>query len=374
MRALVWVQHLLGTGHTVRAAGIAHALRATGYKVTLALGAPAPSTLSLEGLDTLALPPVAATDGSFRTIIAPDGTDYDALAATRADLLVRFVAEKRPEIVLTETFPFGRRRFAAEILPMVEAARARGATVAASIRDVLVRKPAAKEAEMARIAREFYDAVLIHADPALVRLEDSFAAADSLGDLIRYTGFVDGGATAAHSAGQRSGVVVSAGGSGVGAALVGAAVAAAALGDAGLPWHILVPHALGDRLAGWRAAAGPNVTLELNRPDFRALLAAAEVSVSQAGYNTVLDVLGAGPRMIFVPFAAHEETEQTDRAAALAARGLASVIAEDVLTPEALADAVAAALSRPLPAPPPIDRDGATRSAAILCAMRERVP
>ncbi|MEO1102876.1 MAG: glycosyltransferase, partial [Pseudomonadota bacterium] len=97
------------------------------------------------------------------------------------------------------------------------------------------------------------------------------------------------------------------------------------------------------------------------------LIGRARLSISQAGYNTVLDVLCAGPRMIFLPFAVHEETEQTDRAAALAARGLATVLAESA-SPETLASAVAQALAGPLPVPPAIDRDGASHSARILKA------
>ena len=40
----------------------------------------------------------------------------------------------------------------------------------------------------------------------------------------------------------------------------------------------------------------------------------AGLSISQSGYNTVCDVLQAGCRAIYVPFAAGGETEQTVRA------------------------------------------------------------
>lgn len=367
MRVIIWVQHLLGTGHTVRAAAIAHALRERGADVTLALGARPPATLDLAGLDVLPLHPVAATDGSFNVIVDEAGTAYEALAERRLEALAAHLREKGANVVLTETFPFGRRRFAAELMPLLAEARAGGARVLSSIRDVLVRKSAAKENEMAAIARKTYDGVLVHADPHFVRLGDSFLPAERLEDLIHYTGFVDGGAKVVPGA-RREGVVVSAGGSNVGAALVAAAIAAAGRLDRAIPWHILVPQALAAEMDGWRAAAGPNVRLEFNRPDFRALLGGAALSVSQAGYNTVLDVLAAGPRMVFVPFAAHEETEQTDRAAALARRGLAHVLAECDLTPGRLAEIVRAALGEDLPDPPPLDRDGAARSAELILA------
>ena len=87
-------------------------------------------------------------------------------------------------------------------------------------------------------------------------------------------------------------------------------------------------------------AARPDVMCHEFRADFPALLARADVSVSHAGYNTVCDILRAGPRSVLVPFAAGGETEQTERAARLAARGCALVLAEQDLTPERLAAAI----------------------------------
>lgn len=368
MRVLLWVQHLLGTGHSVRGAAIARALRAAGADVTLALGAEPPATLDLSGLDVLPLHPVLATDGSFRVIVDAEGRNYEEVAAARRDVLLDHLSRRGADVLVTETYPFGRRRFTPELDPVLAAARDEGVRTVASIRDVLVRKPLAKEEAMAATARALFDRVLVHADPQFVTLDDSFRAAAGLADLIRYTGFVDAGTPVAAGA-AREGIVVSAGGGAVGAALVEAAIGAAAALGPGIGWRILVPPGLAASRAAWQAAACPHVTLEPNRPDFRALLAGAALSISQAGYNTVLDGLAAGPRMIFVPFAVHEETEQTDRAAALARRGLARVVAEADLTPATLADAVRAALAGPLPKPPPLDRDGAAHSAALIMEL-----
>jgi predicted glycosyltransferase len=73
----------------------------------------------------------------------------------------------------------------------------------------------------------------------------------------------------------------------------------------------------------------------------------ARLSVSQAGYNTVLDILIAGVPAVFVPFAQINETEQTQRAEALAKHGRAVVTPEANLTPERLAGAIDDALALP---------------------------
>jgi hypothetical protein len=107
--------------------------------------------------------------------------------------------------------------------------------------------------------------------------------------------------------------------------------------------------------------------VERARPDFRALLASAALSVSQAGYNTVLDLLHGGGPALLVPFEAGHETEQRLRADTLAAHGLARVLPENELTAESLA---AAALSAPPSAATrAIARDGSRRSVAIVEAM-----
>ena len=114
------------------------------------------------------------------------------------------------------------------------------------------------------------------------------------------------------------------------------------------------------------AAAPAHLALFRFRKDFPALLAAAELSVSQSGYNTVGDVLQAGCRAVYVPFAAGGETEQTVRAGRLRRLGLATMIPEDALTPQRLAAAVEAGLAGPRPPSHRLDLDGARKSAAIL--------
>ena len=93
----------------------------------------------------------------------------------------------------------------------------------------------------------------------------------------------------------------------------------------------------------------PGLVVEPNRPDFPALVARAWLSVSQAGYNTVVDVLAARARSVLVPFAAEGETEQSLRAAALAARGLATVVNEAELTPQMLSRAIDTTAAAPRP-------------------------
>ena len=191
-----------------------------------------------------------------------------------------------------------------------------------------------------------YDLVLVHGDPDLVPLDASWPVEDRIRPLLRDTGYVDEGEPVAPCA-ERRGIVVSGGSSAAALPLLDAALAAAKTVTRE-PWRALVgagvPEAEFARLG---AAAPGHVAVERARPDFRLLLAGAAVSVSQAGYNTVVDLFRAGPRPVLVPFEAGSETEQRLRAERLEAAGLATLLPERDLSPERLAAAVERALAAP---------------------------
>ena len=90
------------------------------------------------------------------------------------------------------------------------------------------------------------------------------------------------------------------------------------------------------------------------------------MSVSQGGYNTVMDILASGCPAVIVPFAAGTESEQTMRARILAQRGFVHVLEEPRLSPEALARAIDAAAGGNRENRMDIDTSGAETTARLL--------
>lgn len=376
----IHVQHLLGTGHAVRAAAIGKALMELGAKVTLATGNILPPTLDTGPLKIVELPPVKSPDAAFNRLVTPSGQPVDnKWKKLRLESTLQAYHAEAFDLVLTETYPFGRRQFEFELSELLKTARStsRRPLIATSIRDILVRKQELwKEEWMADQALENYDRILVHSDPDFVRLADSFPFADRVDHLVRYTGFVGGGTRPEPPEGiGEDEVIISCGGGAVADALLSAALEARPLSrraeDA--TWRLLVGHDISDSAFQiLQQSAGEGVIVERARKDFPGLLKRARLSVSQAGYNTVLDILIAGVPAVFVPFAQAKETEQAQRAEALAAHGRAIVTPEHNLTPERLAAAIDDALALPR-TNTHVQLGGAERSAEILMAdLKER--
>ena len=378
-RVLIYVQHLLGTGHLKRAAVIARASAERGLEVTLASGGMPVDGLDVGDATLVQLPPLKSRDAAFTGLVDTGGSAVDeAWLARRRDRLLALFRAVAPDVLVVEMFPFGRRQMRFELLPLLDAAQAATPRprIISSVRDILTAREPERTAEAAAWARRYFDAVLVHGDPAVARLDDSFPAAGEIAERIAYTGY------AAAAAGRRGGpgdagwdeVVVSAGGGAVGAALMAAAIEARALstGAADKRWRLLAGANLpAADLARLVARAPDGVVVEPARRDFADLLANCAVSISQAGYNTVVDLMQARARTILVPFARGGQTEQALRAARLAALDLARVVDEHDLTAAGLAAAVDAVLAAPRPGWGAIAIDGAARSAALIAEWAE---
>jgi predicted glycosyltransferase len=348
-------------------AALCGALAARGAHVVLASGGERPGGFVVPaGVEFLQLPPARAEDARFRALVRPDGAPVDeAWRADRRARVLRAFEEAAPDAVLVEHFPFGRRIMEFELLPLVEAARARRPRplLACSVRDVLVaRRDPARRAAMVARAAALFDRVLFHGDEALLPLAASLPEATALAPILAATGYV---ATPApgHDAPGMDGedeILVSAGGGAVGRRLLDCALEARLLSrERGRTWRVLAA------ATGLAPRREPGLVVEPNRPDFPALVARAWLSVSQAGYNTVVDVLAARARSVLVPFAAEGETEQSLRAAALAARGLATVVNEAELTPQMLSRAIDTTAAAPRPSHD-IALDGAQEGARMI--------
>jgi len=368
LRVLIAVTHLLGAGHLTRAAALARAFAGKEHHTTLVSGGSPARLADLGGAKFVQLPPVRTVGTDFKTLLDENLQPVDeAYLIERRTILLDTLRSTRPDILITELFPFGRRVLAGEFTALIEAAHALNprSLVLCSIRDILVvpSKPERIAQAHERILRH-YDAILVHGDSSLVPLEASWPMDERIRPFIRYTGYVDENEDPIPN-GHRHGIVVSGGSSAASLPLYRAALDAARL-ITDRPWRILIARGVSEEdFQTLRHSAPAHAVVERARPDFRTLLANAEISVSQAGYNTVVDLLRCGVRSVLVPFEAGHETEQRLRAERLKGLGLAAIVAEDDLSGTRLAGAIRHRLSQPLSLTPAVSIDGARQSVAI---------
>ena len=114
--------------------------------------------------------------------------------------------------------------------------------------------------------------------------------------------------------------------------------------------------------------AVPGATVVRSLPDFRARLASATVSISQAGYNTMAETVQAGTPAVVVPFETDREQEQVTRAKAFGARGLVRMLRAPELDAAALARAIDATAGS-IPPPSGIDFGGQLGTVQALRAV-----
>ncbi len=372
---MCYVQHLMGSGHQWRIASISRALCKLGLEVTYVSGG-----MPVPGLDVgcarfVQLAPARSADMRYQTLVDVHGTPVDdAWRAMRRSQLLDVFHECSPDALLIETFPFGRRLLRFELLPLLDAAHSRRPRprIIGSVRDILEqRRTPGRNEEIVDLVNRYFDLILVHSDASVVPFEATFPFATRIRDRLHNTGYVmardPDDATGAQGRGE---VVVSAGGGAFGEHLLRTAIAARPLcALAHLPWRILVGQNLPRaRFEDLSTAAGDGLMVERNRSDFSTLLKNCALSISQAGYNTMLEVLASGARAVLVPYSDERECEQAMRARLFAHHGLADIVHNQGLTPLRLARAVGTASRRTLSRRATIDVRGAETSAQLIAA------
>ncbi len=371
-KILFYVQHLLGIGHLRRTATLSRNLARNGFDVTIVSGGHK-IEIDFGEAKIRQLPATRATDLFFKQLVDEDGNDIDdTWRQNRSNELLHIYHEVQPDILITELFPFGRRQMRFELLPLLDAAKAseNPPLIISSVRDILVAqtKPGRND-EMLALVETYFDRVIVHGDPELISLDKTFPHTKRISDKIIYTGYVVDrtGIKGDDSAPGSNEVIVSSGGGAVGTDLLKTAMQARALSKAkNMTWRMMVGTTVDESIYTELCELAPEgVIVERARKDFTTLLMNCALSISQGGYNTVMEILHAKCRAVIVPYAGGVETEQTLRAELLARRGVLQIADEDGLDPIKLAKKVDVAFAGE-PSSANIDVDGAQKTVTLL--------
>lgn len=386
MKLILYCQHIWGVGHYFRSLEICRAL--VGDDILMVTGgadvdAPLPDHVRAFRL------PALMTDRHYSGLFPTEkGQTLAAVKTERLRLLFELFEREAPDAFVVELYPFGRRAFGFELEPVLEAIRTgrlRRSLVVCSLRDILVEKkdPAVYEKRVIDRLNSWFDALLVHADPALITLDRTFSRLAELKLPIVYTGFI----TSRPAAGARRRIrrrlnigadtvlmVASAGGGQAGIVLLQPLLESLAYLDIELPVRLCVftgPYMPPDEFDRLRGLADSGVIVERFTPDFMSFLAAADLSVSMGGYNTCMNILASRVPALVWPYPG--DREQGLRAGRLEKLGALTVLREKDLLPARLAAIIRRHIDRAKTVVAPIDLEGAANTAKWLRMSVKRV-
>ncbi len=382
-KLMFYCQHILGMGHLIRSMEIVRGLTdhfqvcfINGGEVVQ--GFPIPARVEVVNL------PGIKTDTEFRELQPVDPSlVLEDVERDRTSQLLHALHQFRPDVLMVELFPFGRRRFSFELIPLIEAAKADGVKIVSSLRDIVVTKQdqAKHEAKICRLMNQYFDQLLIHGDPTLHPLEESFSRLEDLTCEVHYTGYVAQRPETQQltlvdklSLNRREPMIlVSVGGGRFGHNLLHGMVGAAEALCNHIPHHIqmFAGPFIPDQVFWDLKQAGrdlPNLTIHRYTPNLLAYMEKADLSVNMSGYNTTMNILTTGVRALMLPFTGNDDQEQTMRVRRLEQFGRVQMLETADINPVRLAQRVQDALTQ-VPQITEFDLDGVRKTLDCLRSL-----
>jgi len=308
-------------------------------------------------------------------------SDLESVVALRSALILSAIQHIQPDVFVVDHRPLGLK---GEALPTLQWLRDSmpQTSVVAGLRDVIDDPRAVRfdwsEHGIYDTLENLYDAVLVYGERSVLDITQVYAMPDSVRRKTRFVGYLGRGAAGQSREKVRRTldlkderlVVVHAGGGGDGTQLIATYLD----GVHQLPEDVhslVVAGPLMDAAERHRlrdSAKTPRITFVDCQEDLPSYVAAADLSISMGGYNTVCEVLSYGVPSIIVP-RVFPRKEQHIRAQLLASRRLIRMVPPYSLTPRMLADAAIEVLETPPPLSLPLRLDGGDRAASYLASL-----
>lgn len=376
-RLLFYCQHLLGIGHLTRSLATCQELLHF-FEVDFVQGGPdIKKSISHPDFHHHFLPALLMTE-SDSSLYDPAGLKTpEEIFHLRKTQIETLVSANNYEFVLTELYPFGRKKFKKEILELIDLARAKSPSVRvfSCVRDILVQKSdgANKDLQMAELANKYYDGVLVHSDENLLRLEETFTQVRALTTPVVYTGFITETKPSGQPMVRRKEILVSMGGGVVGEEMVRAIAAVAPVFSGWKFRFILGPYApagLKNELLQLQAEhPQAQIHIENFLNNFEQELLQVQLSISLAGYNTLMNTLNTKTMALVYPYMANDE--QNLRATRLEPTGAVKAFYAADLTPERLTELLDQSLIKHIDKID-VNLDGALNTARYLHSLTTR--
>ena len=388
MNIIFYCQYVWGMGHLVRSLEFARAL--SGHDVTLIAGGQEVEMDLPEHVRLLRLP-VLYMDEKFTRLIPGDpGRSVEQIQHERKKTIYALMEDLQPDLFIVELYPFGRSIFGFELEPLlgdIRAGKFGRVKAVCSLRDILVEKkdPPAYEKRVLQKLNRYFDALLIHSDAALQRLDETFSRAGDIKIPLVYTGFITQQSDPAAGRKLRRElkiapggklIVASAGGGRSGFKLLTSVLDACELLRDSLPIRLEAftgPFMENEAHEKLVARCAPGIRIQRYTRHFLDYLYAADLSVSLAGYNTCMNLLVTQVPALVYPYS--RQREQPMRVNKIKNLLPMKILNPENVQPDRLSDHIVQMLDQKRTLKTlPIDLNGAANAASFLNRwLNERV-
>ncbi len=352
-KIMFYCQNLFGLGHLVRSTEIIRSL-VKDFKVCLIDGGEIVQGFEIPpAVEVVNLPALWVEDRKLKAV--DSSQSLEEVQELRTNQLLRVFEQFKPDCLVTECFPFSKRKLSFELIPLL----------VCSLRDIILSsdktdwdRRAKVEGKICTLMNQYFDMLLIHSNQKIQRLEENFSRIKDLTCDIHYTGYVAqsppenpviSDEDIASLSRKEPMILVSIGGGRMGYELLEGVVEAGSILERSLPHRIQIftgPFMPDDKFLELQKLAlnTTNVTIRRYTPQLLAYMEKAALSISLAGYNTTMNILRTGVRAIVLP--SDKDGEQIIRADKLEKLGILEVIRPSDLKPAHLAQQIITCLNK----------------------------
>ncbi len=376
----LYVQHLSGTGHFVRIFEIARILAKKNQVYLVDGGRCVPRLDSEFPFETIKLPRIYRQDGDLASV--DSRLNIQVVMERRKNILLQCIETIKPDVLLIEHFPFSKAILAPEIIPIINLARSLNPQVkiVCSIRDICPLTKYESDPEKHRLnvltnLEKYFDLILVHSAPNLVKLEDYIPWRSEIQIPIKYTGYVSQKLSINLSRKQRlifkesPPIIVSVGGNG----------SFDIISKCIKTWQEYLPKKLKSERKLiiflplfmqddeinliYDRITDKSIEIKKFTANFLDWMEIAALSISQSGYNTCMNILETKTPAILIPDL--KMSDQLPRAKKLSELGLVNMINPNELNYNILTEAIVTQINSCFPTHY-INVDGADKTCEIL--------
>lgn len=298
-KVLIHCQYVYGLGHFIRALQLAKGL-VIDFEVYFLSGGEVVEGITIDNeINFIQLDALYKEEDSNTLSSVDDSLTTEECLEKREKVINNLIKDIRPDVVLTEHFPFGFL-FEKEVLNLISKAKSANNQVklVSSVRDIIESKKGSdSDQKTVAFLNEYYDLLLIHGDENIIPLETSFPLSNEINIRQISTGYVVDDSLK-KKLNRKETVVVSVAGGRVGRELKGAVVDAFKSIQNEVNHKLLVFDGAFSNDIEQSIADDDIQYFKFDRSVFLKELSQSDVSISLGGYNTMIESLYVGNKVL----------------------------------------------------------------------------